>query len=108
MRDIRVPNCLQIRDLTSVWNVSANSSEPAHGYELLPVISLLSNMRTVTVTEHARITYCADGTYKEPGLSSMGNWSKNGTPELTDGFLNAVGIRDNFTVKWVIERLIRQ
>ena len=64
-------------------------------------------MRTVTVTEHARITYCADGTYKGPGLSSTGNWSKNGTPELTDGFLNAVGVRDNFTLKWLIERFIR-
>ena len=91
----------------SLWNVSANPNEPARGYELLPVISLPSNMQTTTFADHARLTCCANGTDKEPGLGSIGYWSKNGNLVPTDE-PNAVGVTDNFTVKWIVGRPMRQ
>ena len=92
-------NWLQTWDLhdTSFWNVSINPEEPARGYELLPIISLSPGMSTTTFADLSRLTCCANGTNKEPGLSSIGYWSMN-SGEATY----------NFTVKWIVGRPVPQ
>ena len=91
-------NWLQKWDLqdTSVWNASVNPEGPARGYELLRVIGLSPEMNTTTFASSARLTCCADGTNKEPGLGSIGYWSKNSNQNEDD----------NFTVKWIVGRPI--
>ena len=73
----------------SFCNVSANPEEPACGYELFFVISLLAEMSTSTFADPARILFFADGTNEEPGLSSTGYWSmdSDGHHEIETGEL---------------------
>ena len=94
-------NWVQMWDLqdTSFWNVSANPKDPGRGYQLLPVISLSSEMNTIMFASPARLKCYADGTNEKPGLSSIGYWSKN--INLNEEHESAV-TGYNFTVKWIV------
>lgn len=111
-------NWLQKWDLqdTSVWNVSINPEDPARGYELLPVINLSPEMGTATFARSARLLCYANGTNKEPGLSSIGFWSRNislneeyGSVEGMDTEESELDVAGyNFTVKWIVGKPIPQ
>ena len=103
-------NWLQEWDLhnASLWNVTANPKEPAHGYELLPVINLSPNTSTTTFVDRARIKCCANGTNKEPGLSSIGYWSRNKFIDSIDDEPNPDTVVYNFTVKWIVGKPFSQ
>ena len=92
----------------SFWNVSSNPKEPARGYELLSVISLSPQMNTSTFADSARIMCCANGTNKEPNLSSVGYWSINSIGLTEDSHYSLGVAAYNFTVKWIVGRPIHQ
>ena len=102
-------NWLQAWDLhdTSFWNTSVNPKNPARGYELLPVITLSSEMSTTTFADTGRILCCANHTDNEPGLGSIGYWSVNKYRQIDSEEENlGVAPYPNFTVKWIVGRPI--
>ena len=75
--------------------MSANPEEPARGYEVFFVISLLPEMSISIFADPATSLCFASGANKELGLSSIGYWSmdSNGHRETETGELFDLGVR---------------
>lgn len=65
-------------------------------------VNVAPGISTTTFADIGRITCCASGANREPGLSSVGYWSAN------DYETSVTSPLHNFTVKWIVGRPIPQ
>ena len=84
----------ELQKIAALCHDGKRANKNLSRYELFSSIILSPGITTTVFADSSRLTCCANGTKKEPGLGSVGYWSSN--EETDSGDSNESGETEEF------------